>query len=116
MNLTPDDILRIRSEATLAHDKAKLTLSRDSTADFEQQRDDCEEKKNATITVINFCEDQLETFRKQKRAIDDQMADVRSLQREFESLKAELTQDAKRLNNAFWDVKRGTFRLSPKPE
>ena len=67
----------------------------------------CEEKKNGVISVVNFCEDQLGNLRAQKRKIDDQMDEVRSLLREFESLKADLTTDFKRLNNHFWDIKKG---------
>lgn len=111
--MTEHDIITIRAEAKQAHDHAKLVLTKDSAPDLEQQRDVCEEKKNAVIAVVNFCEDQLEELRKEKRKLDDKMADVRSLQREFDGLKADLTTDYKRLNNAFWDVKKGRKEPSP---
>ena len=110
------DILTIRSAAKLSHDRAKLALEKDNMPDLEQQRDDCEEKRNAVQTVINGLEDQLESFRKQKRAIDDQMADVKSLQREFSCLSADLATDAKRCNNSFWSLKKGRTLHDPKAE
>lgn len=114
--MTEQDILTIRHEAHLAHDRARLALQGGTMDDLEQQRDDCEEKRNAVQTVINGLEDQLEAFRKQKRAIDDQMADVKSLQREFSSLSADLSVDAKRCNNSFWSLKRGRTLHDPKAD
>jgi chromosome segregation ATPase len=111
--LQDSDILTIRSAAKLAHDQSKLTLERGTMDDLEVQRDDCEEKRNAVQTVINGLEDQLEAFRKQKRAIDDKMSDVKSLQREFSSLSADLATDAKRCNNSFWSMKKGRTLHDP---
>lgn len=108
--MTEHDIITIRNEAKTAHEKAKFVLTQDSAPDAEQQRDLCEEKKNGVISVVNFCEDQLGILRTQKRKLDDQMDEVRSLLREFESLKAELTTDFKRLNNHFWDIKKGRVK------
>jgi len=112
--MNEQDIITTRNEAKEAHETAKFVLTKDSAPDAEQQRDLCEEKKNGVISVINFCEDQLEALRKEKRKLDDKMADVRSLQREFDGLKADLTTDFKRLNNHFWDIKKG--RNEPKNE
>ena len=113
---TPQDILTIRSAANLAHSRAKLVLTSVSAEDAEVQRDDCLEKANAVVSVINSCEDQIEDFRRQKRALDDKMADVKSVQREFDCLKADLNLDAKRLNSHFWDLKKGRTIHDPKAE
>lgn len=109
------DLSSIRQAAHDAHQQAKHVLERGTQADCEVQRDDCEEKKNAVITVINDCENKLEDFRKMKRAIDNDMAEVRKIQREFEELKTDLSSDFKRLNSQFWDLKQGRKVYDPHP-
>lgn len=116
MNLTQQDFLVIRSNAALAHQKSKLALEAGTVDDLEQQRDDCEVNRNAVQTVLNGLEDEIEKYRKEKRALDDKISDIRSVQREFDVLKADLTTDAKRLNNAFWDLKKGRKIFDPGAE
>lgn len=115
MTLTESDIINTRSEAQKAHQLAKLSLQEGKMPDLESQRDDCEEKRNAVQSVVNYLEDQLEAYRKQKRAIDDKMADVKSLQREFSGLSADLATASKRCNSMFWDLKKGRKPYEPTP-
>lgn len=114
--MNPQDLINIGDKAREAHEAAKIVLERGQMGDMESQRDECEEKKNAVMTVINWYEDQLAEQRSLKRAIDDRMDDLKKGQREFENLKNDLTTDAKRLNNTFWDLKRSAGNLSQKPD
>lgn len=109
--MTPEN--DIRDKALAAHSKAHVVLDRGTQQDCEQHRDECEECKNAVQTVINACENRLDELRREKRAIDDQMADVRKVQREYEGYKADLATAVKRLNNQYWDMRKSQKVYDP---
>ena len=107
------DLSTIRQASLLSHTQAKTVLELGGTADLEQQRDDCIEKKNACQSIIDQCDNDMDALRKQKRQLDDAIAEINKVKREFKNLKEDLDLDAKRLNNSYWDEKKGRKVYDP---
>lgn len=106
--MNAEDIINIRHDALKSHEKAAQILTDDlHQEEYEQQRDDCIEKKNAVKTILNECENQKEGIRSKKRKLDDEIGEINRLEREFKGYWDDLSLDIDRCNSEFWDRRKG---------
>lgn len=107
MTYSLDDLSGTKQAAELTLERAKDALKAQlSPADYEVKRDECTDMASAVSSITDFFDDEMEKLRKQKRAIDDAIADRKREQRPFKALHEDLREHAKRLNNAFFDSRR----------
>lgn len=108
LKMTDDELKGIKEQAEMALETATKLLHSDlPPADYESQRDNCQEQQSAVKSIIDYYEDLMDAKRKQKRKLDDEIADLKTAQRPFNALNEDLKNIGKRHNNAFWDAKRG---------
>lgn len=105
--ITQDDKdgIKISVEQTLEISKNVLG-GQHAPGEYEVQRDVLNDLVAAVKTIIGDYEDQMESFKKQKRRIDDQISELKVQMRPWKAYKEDLQEQSKRHNNAFWDAKR----------
>jgi peptidoglycan hydrolase CwlO-like protein len=103
--MTESQAIREAAETTLDNAKSLISMQV-NPRDYESKSDECNDMASALTTVIDLYESQMDALRKEKRSLDDKLADLKAAQRPYENLKRDLQNYAKRLKNRFWDAKR----------
>lgn len=100
------DTVTIRQECESAMQQAKEAITSESMADAEQARDKCNEAKSAAKTMIDTFDNEMDELRKQKRRLDDKLADLKREQRPWRAYCEDLELLARRCNNHFFSLRK----------
>jgi len=87
--------------------KAKdLLTGEHAPGEYEALRDNLLDLASAFKQATDAFDDQELDKRKQKRKLDNEIADIKAARRPFDNAETDLKEMAKRANNAAWDARR----------
>lgn len=98
----------IEASHIILEESKNIIRGQHPSQEYEAARDKLNEEASALKTILDAYEDKEDQYKKQKRAIDDKLSDLKIAKRPIKAQYDDTKEWSKRANNSFWDAKRST--------